>query len=97
MDALGWIDPLSPTTEWDAAQVRRLARRLGYRVRWADPSSVLDLVEQVESAGVETVLLSSVAHVTAWDLVRLLQSADVECAAPRESFARHARVQRVRR
>ncbi|MGV9741430.1 hypothetical protein [Nocardia farcinica] len=97
MDALGWIDPLSPTTERDAAQVRRLARRLGYHVRWADPTSVLDLVEQVESAGVETVLLSSAAHVTSWDLVRLLQSADVECAAPRESFARHADVQWVRR
>ncbi|WP_040705684.1 hypothetical protein [Nocardia takedensis] len=95
--ALGWVDPCSPTTEWDTAQVRRLARRLGYGVRWADPASPLDLVEQVEAAGVEVVLMSSSAHVTAWDLVRLLVSADVECAAPRESFPRHADVQRVRR
>ncbi|AXK87914.1 hypothetical protein DXT66_21875 [Nocardia farcinica] len=38
MHALGWIDPSSPTSAWDAAQVRRLARRLGYALHWADPS-----------------------------------------------------------
>ncbi|MGQ4597749.1 hypothetical protein [Nocardia sp. R6R-6] len=43
--ALGWIDPCSPTPEWDTAQVRRLARRLGYPLRFADPTSVLGLVE----------------------------------------------------
>ncbi|MFC8530714.1 hypothetical protein [Nocardia sp. NPDC057227] len=96
MDAIGWIDPLSVTTEWDRAQVCRLARRFRYTVRWADPSGALDLVEQVEASGLQVVLLSSAAHLTAWDLVRLLQSADVECAAPRESFPRHADMRRVR-
>lgn len=38
MHALGWIDPSSPTSAWDAAQVRRLARRLGYALHCADPS-----------------------------------------------------------
>lgn len=66
MDALGWIDPYSPTTEWDIAQVRRLARRLGYVLRWADPASVLGLPEQVASAGIEVILLPSSAHVTLW-------------------------------
>ncbi|BDT90194.1 hypothetical protein IFM12275_01700 [Nocardia sputorum] len=61
MDALGWIDPCSPTSEWDTAQVRRL----GYPLRLADPTSLLGLVEQVESSGAEVVLLSSSAHVDA--------------------------------
>ena len=88
MDALGWVDPTSPTPEWDTAQVRRLARRLGYALRWADPDSVLGLVEQVEAAGVEVVLLSSSAHVDVVTLDRLMDSAEVECAAPRASFGR---------
>lgn len=88
MDALGWIDPCSSTPEWDVAQVRRLARRLGYPLRWADPGSVLGLVEQVEAAGVEVVVLSSAAHVDAVTLDRLMGCANVECAAPRASFGR---------
>ncbi|MBF6358373.1 hypothetical protein IU449_28135 [Nocardia higoensis] len=88
MNALGWIDPCSPTPEWDAAQVRRLARRLGYPLRWADPASVLGLVEQVEAAGVEVVLLSSSAHIDVVTLDRLMACTNVECAAPRASFGR---------
>lgn len=88
MDVLGWIDPISPTPDWDAAQVRRLARRLGYTLAWADPTSVLGLAEQVEAAGVEAVLLPSSAHVDALTLDRLMSLADVECATPRASFSR---------
>ncbi|MBF6101137.1 hypothetical protein IU510_24145 [Nocardia cyriacigeorgica] len=86
--ALGWIDPCSPVIDWDAAQVRRLARRLGYDLRWADSTSVLGLFEQVQAAGADTVLLPSTAHVDAMTLNRLMTIADVECAAPRASFAR---------
>jgi hypothetical protein len=88
MDALGWIDPSSPTAEWDSAQVRRLARRLEYVLRWADGGSVLGLVEQVESSGADVVLLPSSAHVDAVTLDRLMAVVDVECAVPRESFGR---------
>ncbi|WP_433756318.1 hypothetical protein [Nocardia sp. CA-135398] len=97
MHALGWIDPTSPTLEWDLAQVRRLARRLGYPLRWADPGSVLGLAEQVESSGADVVLLPSSAHVDAVTLDRVMAVADVECAAPRVSFGRWSPMGGVRR
>ncbi len=97
--AMGWVDPSSPTQEWDRASCVRLARRLGFELSWADLGSPLDLVEQIEAAGVEVVMVPNTAHVTAWDLARLTLFADLEAAAPRESFPRHghggvARVQR---
>lgn len=97
MHALGWIDPTSPTPEWDFAQVRRLARRLGYELCWADPGSGSGLVEQAESLGVEVVLLPSSAHVDAVVLDRLMAIADVECATPRASFGRWSPVGGLRR
>jgi hypothetical protein len=97
LDAIGWIDPCSPTPEWDAAQVRRLARRLGYTLRWADSGSVLGLVEQITACGTDVVLLPSSAHVDAVTLDRLMAVVDVECAAPRASFGRWAVVGGVRR
>ncbi|BDT87199.1 hypothetical protein IU485_01740 [Nocardia cyriacigeorgica] len=87
MFALGWIDPSSPTPDWDAAQIRRLARRLGYPVCWAD-SPWLGLVEQIESCVAEIVIVPSSAHIDAITLNRVMAIADVECAAPRTSFAR---------
>ncbi|MBF6456933.1 hypothetical protein [Nocardia cyriacigeorgica] len=96
MFALGWIHPSSPTPEWDAAQIRRLARRLGYSLRWAD-SAVLGLAEQVEAAGADVVLVPSTGHVDAITLNRVLAVADVECAAPRVSFARWTLIGGVRR
>ncbi len=86
--AIGWIDPCSPVSDWDTAQVRRLARRLGYTLRWADSTSILGLYEQVQASGTDTVILPSTAHVDAITLNRLMTIADVECATPRESFAR---------
>lgn len=88
MEALAWLDPTSPTSEWDEAQIRRLARRLGYALNWADAGSVLGLVEQASGLGVDVVLLPSSAHLDAHTLNRLMGFADVECACPRESFAR---------
>jgi len=83
--------------EWDLAQVRRLARRLGYGLRWADAGSVLGLFEQVQATGIDTVLLPSSAHLDAVTLHRLMTVADVECAAPRMSFARWSTVAGTRR
>ncbi len=97
MLAFGWIDLTSPTVEWDSAQVRRLAKRLGYELCWADAHSVLGLVEQVESSGAEVVLLPSTGHVDAVTLDRVLWVADVECAAPRASFGRWAAIGGVQR
>ncbi|WP_330232218.1 hypothetical protein OHA40_06825 [Nocardia sp. NBC_00508] len=97
MDAIGWIDPSSPTPDWDAAQVRRLARRLGYALNWADTDSVLGLVEQVSASGADVVLLPSSAHIDAMTLDRLMAVVDVECAAPRASFARWTAIGGVRR
>ncbi len=88
MEALAWLDPTSPTSEWDEAQIRRLARRLGYVLHWADAGSVLGLIEQAAGLGVDVVLLPSSAHLDAQTLNRLMGFADVECACPRESFAR---------
>ncbi|MEU2104567.1 MULTISPECIES: hypothetical protein [unclassified Nocardia] len=88
MDAIGWIDPSSPTPDWDAAQVRRLARRLGFPLHWADPKSILGLVEQVTACGADVVLLPSSAHIDAVTLDRLMAVVDVECATPRASFAK---------
>ncbi|MGW4769809.1 hypothetical protein ACWEO2_17405 [Nocardia sp. NPDC004278] len=68
--------------------MRRLARRLGYVLCWADAGSVLGLVEQVTASGAEVVLLPSSAHVDAVTLDRVMGVADVECAAPRVSFSR---------
>ncbi|WP_454198233.1 hypothetical protein [Nocardia sp. Marseille-Q1738] len=93
MDAIGWIDPSSPTPEWDAAQVRRL----GYALHLADTGSVLGLVEQVAACGADVVLLPSSAHIDAVTLDRLMALVDVECAAPRASFARWTAIGGVRR
>ncbi|MET8874603.1 hypothetical protein [Nocardia sp. NPDC004604] len=97
MDALGWMDPCSPTPQWDAAQVRRLARRLGYALCWADAGSVLGLVEQVTASGIDVVLLPSSAHVDAVTLDRVMAVADVECACPRASFGRWSALGGLRR
>ncbi|MFD0363455.1 hypothetical protein ACFQZZ_18565 [Nocardia sp. GCM10030253] len=97
MDAIGWIDPSSPIPEWDSAQVRRLARRLGYALRWADPGSPLGLAEQVESSGADVLLLSSSAHADVLTLDRVMATVDVECAAPRASFGRWSPVAGVHR
>jgi len=88
MLAFGWVDLTSPTVEWDLAQVRRLAKRLGYELCRVDARSVLGLVEQVELSGAVAVLLPSTGHVDAATLDRVLRVADVECAALRVSFGR---------
>lgn len=88
MFALGWLDPSSPTAEWDSAQVRRLARQLGYSLRWADAGSMSGLLAQAASSGADAVLLPSTGHVDGSTLERMIAVVDVECAAPRVSINR---------
>lgn len=62
------------------------------------PLSVLGLAEQVEASGADVLLLlPSSAHVDAVSLDRVMATADVECAAPRASFARWSLVGGVHR
>ncbi|WP_040795922.1 hypothetical protein [Nocardia higoensis] len=88
MLALGWMDPSSPTVEWDSAQVRRLARQLGYSLRWADSGSMSSLLDQAMSSGADVVLLPSTGHLDESTLERVMAFIDVECAAPRVSLNR---------
>ncbi|WP_067855801.1 hypothetical protein [Nocardia shimofusensis] len=88
MFALGWLDPSSPTAEWDSAQVRRLARQLGYSLRWADAGSMTSLLDQALSSGADAVLLPSTGHLDASTLERVMAVVDIECAAPRVSLNR---------
>ncbi|SLH66978.1 Uncharacterised protein [Mycobacteroides abscessus subsp. abscessus] len=55
------------------------------------------MAEQVAASGADVVLLPSSAHIDAVSLNRVLAVADVECAAPRVSFARWSRFGGVRR
>ncbi|WP_227462950.1 MULTISPECIES: hypothetical protein [Nocardia] len=54
--ALGWVHPESTAPDWDTAQVRRLATRLGYRLVWVPESSRIPLVDQVRATGAEAVI-----------------------------------------
>lgn len=87
--ALGWVDDdVSAAPEWDRAQVSRFARRLGYRIVWADERSVLPVVEQARNTGAEVVILPAPDHLGPVELSRVMDVADVETILPRLSFAR---------
>lgn len=74
-----------------------MARRLGYVLHWADAGSVLGLVEQAEASGTDVVLLPSSGHIDAVTLNRLMGACDIECACPRETFARWSLIGGVHR
>jgi hypothetical protein len=87
--AFGWIDhDSSAAPEWEAAQVQRLARRLGYRLVWPEWAKLLPLADQVRDAGADAVILPAPDHVGALELNGLMHVADVETVFPRMSFAR---------
>ncbi len=91
--AFGWIDhDVSTAPDWDAAQIQRLARRLGYRVVWPHPLSVLPVVDQVRGAGAEVVIMPAPEHLGPLELNRVMEIADVEVVLPRLSFARWATI-----
>ncbi|MFI6310908.1 hypothetical protein ACIBEK_12420 [Nocardia fusca] len=79
---------MSTAPEWDRAQVRRLADRLGYRIIWADEFSVLSVADQARSSGADVVILPTPDHLGAMELNRVMDVADVETVMPRLSFAR---------
>lgn len=87
--ALGWVDYDSSTApKWDAAQVRRLAQRLGYRLVWPDRHTLLPLADQVRSAKADAVILPAPEHIGPLELNGLMHIVDVETVCPRLSFAR---------
>ncbi|WP_280274616.1 hypothetical protein [Nocardia wallacei] len=87
--AFGWIHhDVSTTPEWDAAQVRRLARTLGYALIWPTAVSVLPLADQVRAADADVVITPSPLHLDVLTLHALMYVTDVETVCPRMSFAR---------
>ncbi|MGW0178236.1 hypothetical protein [Nocardia sp. NPDC003345] len=95
--ALGYVDlDASTSLAWDRAQVRRLARRLGYLVVWPDLSSLLPLFDQVRAADVDAVVVPGPHHLGPIELNRVMGIADVETVLPRLSFARWSLVRHER-
>ncbi|PSR69492.1 hypothetical protein C8258_05310 [Nocardia sp. MDA0666] len=88
--ALGWVHPESPCLDWDIAQVRRLAERLGYRPVWVPEASRIPLADQVRAAGAEVVIAPSTEHFDFLALNSVMAVADVETVNPRLSFSRWA-------
>ncbi|MFX0579708.1 hypothetical protein [Nocardia nepalensis] len=89
--ALGWVDfETSAAPDWDRAQVRRLARRLGYELIWLSDDTVLNLVDAVRAEDVDAVITPAPNHLDLVTLNRLMTLADIETACPRTSFARWA-------
>ena len=89
--ALGWIDyEIASAPEWDRAQIRRLARHLGYHLVWPCERSVLPVAVQARNAAADLVILSAPAHLSALELNAVMEVADVETVSPRLSFARWA-------
>lgn len=87
--ALAWIDPeVSNAPNWDAAQVKRLARRLGYALVWPVPHPTIPLIDQIRTADVDAIVMPTPAHLDARTLDLVMHLADVETACPRLSFAR---------
>ncbi|MCC3316493.1 hypothetical protein [Nocardia africana] len=85
---LGWVHPEASAPDWDMAQVRRLASRLGYRLVWAPETSWIPLPDQVRESGAEAVIAPSTAHFDPLTLNAVMMVADVETVLPRLSFAR---------
>ncbi|MBB5913597.1 hypothetical protein BJY24_002464 [Nocardia transvalensis] len=87
--ALAWLDPNHTVApEWDSAQIRKLARRLGYALLWPPDDSTLDPADIARQMDVDAVIVPAPTHLTALALNRLMNVADVESANPRCSFAR---------
>ncbi|MEV5652938.1 hypothetical protein AB0L57_32205 [Nocardia sp. NPDC052254] len=72
------------------AQVRRLARRLGYLLVWSPETSRIPLVDQVRGSGADALLTPSTQHLDVLTLHAVMMIADVETVDPRMSFARWA-------
>ncbi|WP_030515518.1 hypothetical protein [Nocardia sp. NRRL WC-3656] len=86
--ALGWVHPESAALDWDMAQVRRLARHLGYALVWPPETSRIPLADQARAAGADAVITPSTDHIGILTLHAVMCVADVETVTPRLSFAR---------
>ena len=86
--ALGHVHPESAALDWDAAQVRRLARHLGSRLVWPPECSRIPLVDQVRATGADAVITPSTDHLGILTLHAVMCVADVETVTPRLSFGR---------
>ncbi|MFC9993736.1 hypothetical protein [Nocardia sp. NPDC127526] len=76
--------------EWDVAQCRRLARRLGYSMIWVPEFTVLGLVDLVRGTDVDAVLVPSPEHVSPALVALLADTVDVESVLPRRSIVQQA-------
>ena len=88
--ALGFPHPDADVSEWDLAQMRRLAQHLGYTLVWPPETSRIPLVDQVRATGAEAVIAPSTDHIGPVTLQAVMCVADVETVRPRLSFARWA-------
>ncbi|WP_342216947.1 hypothetical protein [Nocardia cyriacigeorgica] len=79
---------MSTAPEWDAAQLARFARHLGYRIVWPDERSVLPVADQVRAVGADAVIMPAPDHLGPLEPNRVMHVADVEVMQPRLSFAR---------
>ncbi|MBF4997029.1 hypothetical protein IRT45_07670 [Nocardia sp. BSTN01] len=70
------------------AQVRRLARHLGYALVWPPETSRIPLPDQAREARAEAVIIPSTDHVGILTLHAVMCVADVETVTPRLSFSR---------
>ncbi|MEU1432109.1 hypothetical protein ABZ412_34085 [Nocardia sp. NPDC005746] len=87
--ALGWLDfEASSAPDWDRAQMRRLARHLGYQLEWAPDVPIIPLVDIAREADVDTLIIPAPDHLDALALNALLSVVDVESVLPRLSFHR---------
>ncbi|MEV6769821.1 hypothetical protein AB0N05_14455 [Nocardia sp. NPDC051030] len=88
--ALGWIDyDISTAPEWDSAQVRRLARSLGYALVWPPDNTAVGVIDTTRTADVDAVITPAPTHLDAPTLDRMKHLADIETVCPRMSFTRN--------
>ncbi|OBA49790.1 hypothetical protein A5789_30775 [Nocardia sp. 852002-51101_SCH5132738] len=88
MIALGYVHPESQALDWDLAQVRRLARHLGYVLVWPPEDSRIPLADQARAADADAVITPSTDHIGILTLHAVMCVCDVETVTPRLSFAR---------
>ncbi|MFD6463606.1 hypothetical protein [Streptomyces roseolus] len=84
------LDLSGRALEWDIAQCRRLARRLGYAMVWLPEFTVLGLVDLVRETDVDAVLIPSPEHMSPHLVGMLAGVVDVEAVEPRRSITRQA-------
>lgn len=92
--ALGLIDPDGEASEWQRAQVQRLARSLGYELVWASETSLLPVVDQVRASDVDIVIIPTPDRLDALAPNAVMSLVSVECVSPRLTFARWLNIPR---